>query len=230
MRPTLKSMGYDVLNLLRFKAPSPAISQYWQHYLIFALACTWLAGIGRYWDHPNAKLWQYLGLGSVIYVFCLALIVWLLLLPLKPKRWSYRNVLIFIALTSPPALLYAIPVERFMTIDAAQAVNVWFLAVVASWRVALLIWFLRKIAGLTGIAILIGSMLPLVMILVALTMLNLEHAAFELMSGISPENRTPNDTAYGIVVSLSVLSILAAPFLLAGYFVLVYLAWAKKMD
>ena len=38
----------------------------------------------------------------------LALIIWALLAPLRPRNWSYRNVLLFITLTAPPAVLYAV--------------------------------------------------------------------------------------------------------------------------
>lgn len=180
--------------------------------------------MGRYWDNPRAHLWQSLGLGSVAYVFCLALIIWLLLLPLKPKHWSYRNVLVFITLTSPPALLYAIPVERFMPLPAAQSVNAWFLAAVAAWRVALLVVFLRQVARLTGTAIVVAALLPLVVIVVALTALNLEHVVFELMSGIRPEDRSANDRSYEVVLMIAYFSVHAAPFLLAAYAWLAYRA------
>src|SRR3712207_7552248 len=45
--------------------------------LAFGLACTWLVGVGRYWDNPRASLLQHLGVGSVVYVFALALLLWL---------------------------------------------------------------------------------------------------------------------------------------------------------
>ena len=52
-------------------------------------------------------------------------------------RDAWPAYLAFVTLTAPPALLYAIPVERFMTPSAASVTNVWFLAVVAAWRVGL---------------------------------------------------------------------------------------------
>jgi hypothetical protein len=214
----------DALRVLTFRTPSATISQHWQAFLIFGLLFTWLAGIGRYWDNSRAYLWQYLGLGSVAYVFCLAFLLWLLLLPLKPKLWSYRNVLVFVTLTSPPALLYAIPVEKFMSLPAAQITNAWFLAVVAIWRVALLIWFLRSFAGLSAGVIVVATMLPLVLIVVALASLNLEHVVFDIMGGLRPEERSPNDLSYGIVTMLALLSVLAFPFLLAAYAWLAYRA------
>ena len=226
MTPSLPSIVSDAVRVLTFRRPSPAIGKHWLAYLVLGLSFTWLAGIGRYWDNPRAEVWQYLGLGSLAYVFCLALILWLLLLPLRPRLWSYRNVLVFVTLTSPPAVLYAIPVEKFMSLQAAQSVNAWFLAVVATWRVALLVWFLHQLAGLKGFTIVVATLLPLALIVVALAALNLEHVVFALMSGIRPEQRSPNDPSYGIVTALAFFSFLASPFLLAAYLWLVYRARA----
>jgi hypothetical protein len=220
----LRSFISDEVRLLTFRSPSAAIREHWRSYLGFGLFFTCAAGVGRYWDNPRAYLWQYLGLGSVVYVFVLALIIWLLLLPLRPQNWSYRNVLLFITLTAPPALLYAIPVERFMPLPNAQAANAWFLAVVAAWRVGLLFVFLRRVAGLGGFTIFIAALVPLVVIVNALAFLNLEHVMFEIMAGIREQDRTANDSAYAIVWLVSVLSILLAPFLLAAYGWLAYRA------
>jgi hypothetical protein len=216
----------DAFRVLTFRQPSSEIAISWRPYLAFGLVFTWFAGVGRYWDSPRAELWQHLGLGSLAYVFILALIIWALLIPLRPTRWSYRSVLVFITLTSPPAILYAIPVERFMPLEAAQSTNAWFLAVVATWRVALLVWFVRSIARLSGAAIVVATLLPLTLIVVTLTMLNLEHVVFNIMAGIKPEERSPNDTAYVVVMVLAYFSIMASPFLLAVYAWLAYRARA----
>jgi hypothetical protein len=130
--------------------------------------------------------------------------------------------LVFVTLTSPPAVLYAVPVERFMSLHAAQSANAWFLAIVATWRVALLVWFLHQLAGLKGLAIVVATLLPLSLIVVALAALNLEHVVFALMSGIRPEERSPNDLSYGIVTGLALFSFLASPFLLIAYFWLAF--------
>ena len=217
----IKTILVDEFRLLTFRRPSQAMSIDWRAFLAFGLLFTWLAGVGRYWDNPRAHLWQYLGLGSVAYVFVLALIVWALIAPLKPKNWSYRNVLLFITLTAPPALLYAIPVEQFMSADAAKTANAWFLAVVAAWRVALFVVFLHRVAGLSLGLVVVASLLPLALIVVALSMLNLEHVVFSLMSGVRDSDRSPNDTAYEIVLLLSFLSFMASPLLLIAYIVAV---------
>jgi len=207
----------DTFRVLTFRRPSAALVQDWPAYLAFGLLCTLLAGIGRYWDNPRAELWQGLGLGSVAYVFVLAFILWLVVLPLKPTRWSYVNVLLFVTLTSPPALLYAVPVEQFLTLGGAQQVNALFLLVVAAWRVALLFWFLRAVAGLSTGAVVVAALLPLVLIVVALAMLNLEHVIFRIMAGIRDDERSGNDGAFGVVVLLALLSQLLAPFLIIAY-------------
>ena len=218
----------DAYRVLTFKRPSAALATHWTAFLVFGLMFTWLAGVGRYWDNPRADLWQHLGLGSLAYVFCLSLVLWLLILPLRPRLWSYRNVLVFVTLTSPPALLYAIPVEKWLSLGDAQTVNAWFLAVVAAWRVALLVWFLRALAGLRGWTVAVATLLPLALIVVALAALNLEHVVFQLMSGIRPEQRSSNDVAYGIVTLLAGFSFLASPVLLGIYVAMIIEAHNKR--
>lgn len=186
-------------------------------YLVFGIGFTWLCGIGRYWDSPKADLWQYLGLGSVIYIFVLALILWLIILPLKPKNWRYKNVLLFVSLTAPPAILYAIPVERFMSLESAQRANVWFLAIVATWRVALLLKYLMSVAGLSGLRVLVATLLPLTLIVSVLTALNLEHVVFKLMAGLEDHERSANDTVYSMLVLITFFSVIASPILLGIY-------------
>lgn len=212
LRPT-RDVVREALGVLVFRAPSRRIADEWQRFLAFGLGTTWLAGIGRYWDNPRAEWWQWLGLGSVAYVFVLATMLWVLNAPLRPARWSYRNVLVFVTLTSPPALLYAIPVERFMTLEAAQSANAWFLAVVAIWRVALLFWFLRRVAGLTGDAVTVGTLFPMTFVIVTLSALNLERAVFEFMAGLrrTEVQGTAADAAFAVVVQLSLLSVLLFP-------------------
>ena len=91
--------------------------------LWLGMICAWLAGIGRYWDHPFATLPQKMGLGSVVYVFALSLLIWLLGLPLRIKQWRYLDLLTYISLTSPLAFLYALPVERWVEMEKARTIN-----------------------------------------------------------------------------------------------------------
>lgn len=206
----------DQRDLLLFRSVRPDLERHGSRYFAWGLFVTWLAGVGRYWDHPAAATWQYMGLGSVAYVFVMALVLWAVAAPLRPSGWSYFKVLIFVMLTSAPALLYAIPVERFMSLEAAQQTNAWFLAVVAAWRVGLLLRFLRGAAALSlGQTIVVG-LLPLALIVTALTALNLEHAVFEIMGGLR-EVGTPYDSAYVVLILITVMSIFASPILLIAW-------------
>ena len=171
--------------------------------------------MGRYWDDPKAKLVQHLGLGSVIYIFILSMFVWVVIWPLRPKEWSYSKVLTFVSLTSLPAILYAIPVERFLSLQIARSVNAWFLAVVASWRVGLLIVFLKRYAQLGGFQIIVSTLLPLTLIVTTLTILNLERAVFDIMGGLREGGGTANDQAYAVLFTLTYFSVmLFVPLLL----------------
>lgn len=229
-RPLIGDMLMDEVRLLTFRRPSQGLQENAGAYLAFGLVCAWLAGLGRYWDNPRAALWQHLGLGSVAYVFVLAALLWALLAPLRPSRWTYRNVLLFVTLTSPPAFLYAIPVEHFMSAAAARATNSWFLALVAAWRVALLYVFLKRFARLSGNALLVALLLPLTIIVIALAVLNLEHATFDFMGGLRTDDGTSNDGAYAFVSLLSMLCILLAPLLIVGYLNCIYHAWWQARE
>ncbi|MDX1696113.1 MAG: hypothetical protein R3208_20270 [Ketobacteraceae bacterium] len=226
-RNRLKRIFADELKFLFFR-PFRIDLSIFNWYLAFGITFSWLCGIGRYWDNPRAELWQYVGLGSVAYIFILALILWLVIWPLKPKRWSYKNVLLFVAMTSPPAILYAIPVERFMDLRDAQTVNVWFLAVVATWRVALLVRYLKTVAGLSEGSIIVATLLPLTLIISILAFLNLEHVVFRIMAGLEDHERSANDAAYGILMLITYFSVFALPFLLSGYLTMVIKMRRKK--
>jgi hypothetical protein len=185
-------------------------------HLLCGLFCTWLVGIGRFWDNPRAALIQHLGIGSIIYVFILAGYLYVVILALKPERWSYRHLLTFIALTSPPAILYAIPVELWFPRETARDINVWFLGIVATWRVLMYSVYLRRQGRLTGFAQFTATLTPLALIVFALTVLNLEQAVFNIMGGLR-DNGTAQDTAYRVLVGLSIASFYLSPVLLAFY-------------
>lgn len=196
-------------------------------HLIVGLVFTWLAGIGRYWDSPRASILQHLGVGSLLYVLALSAFLWLLLMPLRPERWSYREILTFICAVSPPAILYAIPVERFLSLAEARRTNVWFLAIVALWRVVLYVIFLYRYARFRGLRWIVAAILPLVVIVFALTALNLERAAFDVMAGLDPAQGTSADTAYAVLFGLTLLSFYGAPVMLVLYVVAIATAWMR---
>jgi hypothetical protein len=215
------------LRLLCFRSSREELLALDRRHLAFGLVCTWLVGMGRYWDDPGARMLQHLGLGSVIYTGVLSAFLWLLVWPLRPEGWSFERLLTFVTLVSPPAALYAIPVERFLELDAARSANAWFLAVVATWRVALLVFYLTRLAQLRWYAVLVATLLPLTMIVTALSALNLERAVFDIMGGMHSSG-TSHDTAYGIVIGLTLLAWLAIGPLLLAYGMLVFIKWRER--
>lgn len=170
MNSSNKSSWINVLTLdwrlLTFRASRDELLGTTSKHLIFGLVCAWIVGIGRYWDNSRVGILQHLGVGSVIYVFVLSLFLWLIIWPLRPQNWSYRSIVTFISLVSPPAILYAIPVQNFYPLRTADAINSWFLFIVAVWRVALLIFYLRRVGQLDVPSIIVGTFLPLTFIVV----------------------------------------------------------------
>lgn len=215
------------IRLLTFRLTQEEFSQLGNQHLVFGLFCTWIVGMGRWWDDPRANLLQHLGVGSLIYIFALALLLWLVIWPLRPKAWSYVHVLTFISLTSLPAILYAIPVERLTSLGNARQLNVWFLAIVASWRVALLFFYLGRHAMLSFSSMIVAALLPVTLIIVTLTTLNLERAVFNVMGGLR-EPGTANDSAFVVLMTLAMLSMLLVIPLLIAYVSLIITAYSKK--
>ncbi len=202
--------------------------QFNNRHFIAGLVGTWIVGMGRYWDDKGASLLQHLGLGSVIYIFVLAAFIWLILKPFLIDNWSYFIVVTFIGLTSFPAIFYAIPVERFFPIGTANTINVWFLAIVAAWRLALLYYFLKHFTKLSAGNILTVTLMPICLIISVLTILNLHRVVFNIMGGM--RNPTPHDSSYFVLMLLTGISaILTLPLLLA-YGVGIYYRHKNKKE
>ena len=216
----------DIYLLLSFKITKEEINEFSKKHLIAGVLGTWLVGMGRYWDDPGAKLLQHLGLGSVIYIFVLAVIIWLIVYPYKVKNWNYFTVLTFISLTSFPAIFYAIPVERFVSLAVANTINVWFLAIVAIWRLALLFFFIRRTTDLEWWKVLTIGLLPVCLIVASLTALNLHRVVFNIMGGIRTE--TAHNAAYMVLLYLTIVSVALVGPLLIAYFVGIYKTRRKK--
>jgi hypothetical protein len=111
--------------------------------LLFVLS----AGFAREYDGEDllAEPWHLLiPLGaSLATSFLLFGLVWLLDRGWKreelPFREGYRSFLGLYWMTAPLAWLYAIPVERFLSPAEAVRANLWLLAIVAAWRVILMV-------------------------------------------------------------------------------------------
>jgi len=214
------SIFNTILKLLTFKLTREEMLQFNKTHFIAGFVGTWIVGIGRYWDDSGASILQHLGLGSVIYIFVLAGFIWLILKPFQVDNWNYFTVLTFIGLTSFPAIFYAIPVEQFFTIQTANSMNVWFLAIVAAWRLGLLYYFLKHFTRLSAGNILTVTLMPICLIISTLTVLNLHRVVFEIMGGV--RNPTPHDSSYLILMLLTGISMILTLPLLIAYGVGIY--------
>jgi len=227
MSATASPVLGTAFRVLTFRATREELDSLGGRHLAFGLIVTWLVGMGRYWTHPKAHLLQYLGLGSVIYVLALSLLLYVLAAGLRARELSYRRLLTFVTLTAPPAALYAIPVSRLWDLATAQQVRLWFLGIVALWRVSLYAFYLRRAGGLSVAGAVIGTLLPIMIIVAALAGLNLEKAVFDFMRA-QERPGTPNDEAYAFLVMITFLSVYGVLPVLGGYLFLLAKAFNRK--
>lgn len=205
-----------VFKLLGFQLSREEMLQFKNKHFLIGLLGTWIVGMGRYWDDPKASLLQHMGLGSVIYIFLLAAFIWIIILPFRVNRWNYFTVLTFVSLTSFPAIFYAIPVERFTTMSTANSINVWFLAIVASWRLGLLFYFIKRYTRLSSFNIITLTLMPICVIITTLFALNLHGVVFQIMGGLE-KAPTPHDASYAVLMTLTLVSVLLVIPLLIAY-------------
>lgn len=228
--PTLIEVLRTTARLLTFRASEQEMLGLGRRHLGVGLLFAWACGIGRFWDHPQPHPLQVLGLGSVIYVIALSLLLWVLVGLPGAKSWGLLRLTAFVSLTSPPALLYAIPVERWVSFDLARQLNVGFLAVVAAWRVALYARYVWVVGRPGWLRFIVAMLLPLSLIIVALVSLNLDHVAFNLMAGLHEEPLPdPRADAYGVLFLAGLLSYFAFPITGTAWLVAVLVRFVKWM-
>lgn len=226
--PNSRPLWLQMLRVLFFLAGRDELSKFSYKHLAAGLFCTWIVGIGRYWDDPCAYPLQHLGLGSVFYVFVLSFLLWLVFLPLRPAQWSYRQVLTYITLTSPPAIIYAIPVEKFLSIQDATNANLYFLIIVAVWRIFLMGQYLRLVARLPLPHRLVGMLFPVTTVITLLFLFDQHRAVFEVMGGFR-HHLNPREEADIFLNKVVGCSWVLCPFAALCYFVMFCWAWRKEV-
>ena len=207
--------------LLTFRASAEDYDCLHRGHLIAGLIACWLVGIGRYWDDTRASLLQHTGIGSVIYVFVLAALMWIIVKPVAPERFTYSGILTFITLTSPPAALYAIPVEKWMTLQDANLMNLRFLGIVALWRLVLWMHYLRRHGEFRMWMVFSAAAVPLAVIFIALASLNLHHVVFNIMGGIREADKSAQDAAYQTLFVFSYLTVPVSVFASLGWLTMI---------
>ncbi len=219
-----------MLRVLTYRATKDELRNVNYRDLIVGLLVTWIVGIGRYWDNSRVELLQQMGVGSVVYVFVLALFLFCFMWPLRPKNLTYFRLLVFITMTSLPALLYAIPVQMIFPepgLDTANEINLAFLAVVSLWRLSLLIWYMKRLGEMRAWKAEIGAFFPIILLIAALVFLNLEKVVFNMMGGLTQDTVSPNDDGYIFLTGIIFFALFFAIPVLIGYIVIVCSAWQR---
>ncbi len=194
-RPVLDT----TFRVLTFRATHADYNALSANHLLFGLICTWIVGMGRWWDDPTANPVQMTGIGSLLYVMFLSIVLWLLANPVSPKRISFLKLLAFVTLTAPPAILYAIPVEKLTGNETALNLNVAFLLVVAAWRVAMYWRFLRVGMQMNLLRAYVALFAPISLLLLVLTWLSLMHLTLKHMGGLRAI-QTVNGTETDVII------------------------------
>lgn len=208
-----------MFRILAFAAKPEELDELGWRSLAFGLPSVWLVGYGRWWDEPRDISWPHrFGLGSVAYVLILSALLWLIGAGMARRRWSYPKVLAFVCFTALPAMLYAIPVEMFTTARRAVDWNIAFLLLVSVYRVALLLWFYFRGAGLPAAQAWVTGLLPLGLISFGLAVFGMAEGIIEIMGGIRESGRAAE--AFAAVTFISCTTIYTTPILLIVYFVM----------
>jgi hypothetical protein len=212
----LRAALRDTFRLLTFRSSREELAALDGSHLIVGLVATLLVGVGRYWHAPHASSLQGAGVASLIYLAALSVFLWLLYLPLRPEAWSIRRTLTFLSLVSLPGVLQAIPVREFADYWEALRLGAWVLGVVTIWRVALLLWFLVRSAGLRPLEAVISVLLPIDLILLALAYFQVGHEISDFVNGFR---------AFDILASMAFL---ALPLPLLGYAAVVVVRFVAR--
>lgn len=199
----LASVLSDFARFIVFKPLRGNVGADWRIYLAVGLVITWIVGVGRSWDDPEATIFDLSGIGSILYVFGLGLVIWLIGAPLRPERWTYRNVVLMVTMTALPGLIYAFPIERFVAAADARAVNMSFLAIVATWRMALFATFLVRVARLSPGATAVVTFLPPVLIIAPISAFGVLGVVLSSMGGVRDEAQQAQNELIGFAAMTS---------------------------
>lgn len=214
--------------VLSFRSNADDMARWGKPELALGLLLTVLVGAGRWWDDTrDLPLYVHLGIGSVAYVLVLSSILWVLNRTLADAPATFQQVLTFVCFVSPPAALYAIPVERWVGMAAAQQLNLQFLGLVALYRVALLIHFCIRSLRLNTIETITTTFLPISIAVFFVAMLNVTHIVIDFMGGVrgEPNRKLEMET---FVMFLSCLSWVVAPLLTLVYLSMLLVRWQAR--
>lgn len=196
----------DLGHFLTFRATPEMYDRIGVEHAVLGFTTTWLVGIARNWDYPDAPYVARAGLGSLAYIFVLALVLFVMAWPISYEKRNYWHVLTAISMTAGPGLVYGIPVEMFMSVEGAQGANLIFLLIVAAWRVALASHYLFR-GCQNGIReVLAILLLPISLIVIALVSTGRAGYVMQFMGGLRRDQSAPNATVDEAIATLYCLA------------------------
>lgn len=129
---------------------------------------------------------------------------------------AWRTFLGLFWCTAPMAWLYAVPYERFMSPVDAIAVNLWTLAIVSVWRVALMTRVIHVVYGFGYVSSFFLVMLFADAVVFAVVTL-VPTPVIDVMGGIRHSDR--DALIASVTFSVTILSVLTAPVWILGAFI-----------
>jgi len=204
-----------MIRVLTFRITRVEFQAFDHRHLAGGLVSTWIVGMGRYWNAADATLAQRMGVGSLLFVVTFSGLVWLALGPLNPGDWSYGRLLTLLALVSPPAILYAIPVEQLARSSTAVPIRIGMLTLVAVWRLSLLVYYVMKLSTLRRPTAVIGSFIPIAASIAALSAMHLTDTTAQGMARLEPGALVPAAFVSTIHAMASLGTMLLVPIMVA---------------
>ncbi len=226
----MKQAFRQLWRVLTFRTTAEDVASWSYRELGLGLICTWLVGIGRWWDDPrDLMLPVRLGLGSIAYVLVFAGVMWLLLRPIVDNPPTILQVLTFVCFVSPPAALYALPVERWTGMETAIQLNLIFLFIVAVYRVSLLIRFYVVAIKMSVGKALLTTFLPISIAIFSIATMNMLSKIIQFMGGVR-EEATRRHSMEQFTVTIAAVSVIAAPFLILCYLCILCAENLRRQD
>lgn len=222
-----KQATRTLFRILGFSAKREEIEANAAPLLIVALVITWIVGLGRWWDDPReVPIFVRMGFGSVLYVLSLAAALWMVAYPITLDRMGYRSFLAFVAATSLPGLVYAVPIEQLAGDNAASTYNLNALGFVSLYRVSLLVWFYWKILEIDFGNAVVATLLPISGIVLALTGMGHGARVMDIMGGL--RDRMPKSAMEEVIGLLGCLAWVVGPVCLLIYLVVAFSVSASR--
>lgn len=216
-----------IWRVLTFRATYEELTRHSVMMCIIGMGITMAVGIGRYWDDPRQlEMGKVMGFGSLAYAFLFAFTLFLLLLPFG-RKIRYIDSLAFVTATAAPGIVYAMPIEVMVSDDLSYRYNLVALLFVSAYRVALFVWFLKKVCDLTIPQTVVTTLLPLSTIVAGLMISNRMVLILDVMGGF--RGATEPTRIEETLQAIGSLALIFSPTMVALYIALILIKYKKAV-